>query len=181
MSQWAVGAGQKPHRSPLRSKMHSDSIMPYPSIPSDPVIPTGELGDGFGFPSSHSQWMGYFSAFLLCHLTFRHRFIPTGWWLVDVLWRMLVYAGLMSWALAVACSRSVIEYSSSRWMLTTVPHPKVLLVVPHPASGHLGLVYRCHLWHMLLYGGRGSPLRVASVGLRARADGCTGEPCKHMA
>ncbi|EPT03021.1 hypothetical protein FOMPIDRAFT_1159614 [Fomitopsis schrenkii] len=76
--------------------------------------PHRELGDGFGFPSSHSQWMGYFSAFLLCHLTFRHRFIPTGWWLVDVLWRMLVYAGLMSWALAVACSRYYLSYHTLR-------------------------------------------------------------------
>ncbi|KAI0718317.1 PAP2-domain-containing protein [Fomitopsis betulina] len=79
--------------------------------------PHSELGDGFGFPSSHSQWMGYFSAFLLCHLTFRHRFMPTGWWIVDVLWRMSVYLGLVSWALAVAFSRYYLLYHTPRQVI----------------------------------------------------------------
>ncbi|KAF8506400.1 hypothetical protein BU17DRAFT_71289 [Hysterangium stoloniferum] len=35
-------------------------------------------GDGYGFPSSHSQWMGYFSSFLILHLYFRHRFTSCG-------------------------------------------------------------------------------------------------------
>ncbi|KAF9240607.1 hypothetical protein BU15DRAFT_73838 [Melanogaster broomeanus] len=30
--------------------------------------------NGYGFPSSHSQYMGYFGAFLISHMYFRHRF-----------------------------------------------------------------------------------------------------------
>lgn len=106
--------------------------------------------------------------------------MPTGWWIVDVLWRMSVYLGLVSWALAVAFSRLVIEHPSSGEMLTTILHPKVLSVVPYPTSGHLGLVYRRHLWHMLLHGGRNYPLRVAYISLGTCEDDRTSESYKHV-
>jgi dolichyldiphosphatase len=63
------------------------------------------VGSGYGFPSSHSQYMGYFATFLICHIYCRHRFASTGWKLIDQLWRLVVYAGLLGWAGAVAYSR----------------------------------------------------------------------------
>ena len=69
--------------------------------------PTAELGDGYGFPSSHSQWMAYFATFLICHVGFRHRFTPTGTGLVDFLLRLVVILGLIAWAGGVAYSRWV--------------------------------------------------------------------------
>ena len=65
------------------------------------------LGDGYGFPSSHSQWMAYFATFLICHVRFRHRFTPTGNKYVDLLLRLAVVLGLVAWAGGVAFSRSV--------------------------------------------------------------------------
>lgn len=65
------------------------------------------LGSGYGFPSSHSQYMGYFSAFLIMHLFFRHRFQSSGYWVLDQLWRFVVYAALAGWAGVVCYSRCV--------------------------------------------------------------------------
>ena len=65
------------------------------------------MGDGYGFPSSHSQWMGYFAAFLVCHFTFRHRFLTTGYRLVDLLRDSLLYVFIISWSVSVAFSRFV--------------------------------------------------------------------------
>ena len=48
------------------------------------------MGSGYGFPSSHSQWMGYFGAFLLCHFTFRHRFVSLGSQLLDWLVKVVL-------------------------------------------------------------------------------------------
>jgi dolichyldiphosphatase len=60
---------------------------------------------GYGFPSSHSQYMGYFASFLLCHLYFRHRFASSGLPIFDKLLRLSVYLGVTAWAGAVAYSR----------------------------------------------------------------------------
>lgn len=65
------------------------------------------IGNGYGFPSSHSQYMGYFTTFLTCHMFFRHRFATSGFGVFDQLWRICVYAGLLGWAGAVAYSRYV--------------------------------------------------------------------------
>ncbi|EGO22467.1 hypothetical protein SERLADRAFT_362704 [Serpula lacrymans var. lacrymans S7.9] len=65
---------------------------------------------GYGFPSSHSQYMGFFAAFLTCHLYYRHRFSPTGWTFLDQLWRFLVYFGIMAWSIVVAYSRLHLRY-----------------------------------------------------------------------
>ncbi|KAH9930348.1 uncharacterized protein B0H18DRAFT_994557, partial [Fomitopsis serialis] len=53
-----------------------------------------ELGEGFGFPSSHSQWMGYFATFLICHLTFATNSYPQA--------GVACPCGLVAWAIAVA-------------------------------------------------------------------------------
>ena len=63
------------------------------------------MGPGYGFPSSHSQWMGYFAAFLLCHLAFRHRFAGTGSRVLDAARMLVVWGGVAAWAGAVAFSR----------------------------------------------------------------------------
>lgn len=79
--------------------------------------PNFELGDGYGFPSSHSQWMGYFAAFLLCHIAFRHRFVSTGYRLLDLAWRSLVQLFIVGWAGAVAYSRYHLSYHSAHQVL----------------------------------------------------------------
>ncbi|OAX39604.1 hypothetical protein K503DRAFT_72546 [Rhizopogon vinicolor AM-OR11-026] len=66
--------------------------------------------NGYGFPSSHSQYMGYFSAFLTCHMYFRHRFASTGSMLLDQFFRAVVYLGLAAWAGIVAYSRLDLLY-----------------------------------------------------------------------
>ncbi|PFH50259.1 hypothetical protein AMATHDRAFT_61461 [Amanita thiersii Skay4041] len=74
--------------------------------------PDESLGSGYGFPSSHSQYMGYFASFLMCHLYFRHQFATTGSGVVDVLWRGMVYLALVSWTGGVAYSRYYLGYHS---------------------------------------------------------------------
>ncbi|KAJ3984539.1 PAP2-domain-containing protein [Lentinula detonsa] len=72
--------------------------------------PDGSLGNGYGFPSSHSQYMGYFSTFLICHLYFRHRFGSTGSSFLDQAWRIIVYVAVSAWGLSVAYSRYHLQY-----------------------------------------------------------------------
>lgn len=67
--------------------------------------PVGHVGNGYGFPSSHSQYMAYFSSFLICHLYFRHRFASTGYPIIDSFWRATVYSVLIVWTFLVAYSR----------------------------------------------------------------------------
>ena len=43
-----------------------------------------KLDDGYGFPSSHSQWMGNFASFLALHFAPHHRFVSTSFRLLDV-------------------------------------------------------------------------------------------------
>ena len=73
------------------------------------------IGNGYGFPSSHSQYMAYFTSFLICHLYYRHRFSSTGCQAIDFIWRMMVYVGLLGWAGLVAYSR----YASCSPMVKT--------------------------------------------------------------
>jgi PAP2 superfamily len=67
--------------------------------------PPGSVGNGYGFPSSHSQYMGYFATFLVLHLHFRHKFPSTGYWLIDQTFRTLMYSAVISWTVVVAYSR----------------------------------------------------------------------------
>ncbi|KAL4243029.1 hypothetical protein ABKN59_011249 [Abortiporus biennis] len=79
--------------------------------------PNDDMGDGYGFPSSHSQWMGYFAAFLICHFTYRHRFVSTGHVILDLLWRIILFCGIISWACAVAYSRYHLSYHTAPQVL----------------------------------------------------------------
>ncbi|KAF5362277.1 hypothetical protein D9756_002389 [Leucocoprinus leucothites] len=72
--------------------------------------PIQSIGNGYGFPSSHSQYMGYFATFLACHMFFQHRFATTGVRIFDQLWRITVYTGLLGWAGVVAYSRYYLGY-----------------------------------------------------------------------
>lgn len=62
--------------------------------------------NGYGFPSSHSQYMGYFGAFLVCHMYFRHQFASTGYPFADQAFRLFVYLTITTWVALVAYSRS---------------------------------------------------------------------------
>ncbi|KAF9258940.1 PAP2-domain-containing protein [Marasmius fiardii PR-910] len=72
--------------------------------------PTDMVGNGYGFPSSHSQYMGYFSSFLILHMFFKHRFSSSGYPLLDRAFRALIYLALLAWAGAVAYSRYRLNY-----------------------------------------------------------------------
>ncbi|KAJ7255479.1 hypothetical protein B0H12DRAFT_534387 [Mycena haematopus] len=74
--------------------------------------PSYSAANGYGFPSSHSQYMGYFASFLILHLYFRHRFSTTGSHILDQLWRAVIYVALILWALVVAYSRFYLRYHS---------------------------------------------------------------------
>jgi len=79
--------------------------------------PAHTVGKGYGFPSSHSQYMTYFATFLILHLYFRHRFASTGYWIVDKLWRLTLYLALISWAGSVCYSRLFLTYHTPKQIL----------------------------------------------------------------
>ncbi|KIP02267.1 hypothetical protein PHLGIDRAFT_112248 [Phlebiopsis gigantea 11061_1 CR5-6] len=79
--------------------------------------PYYDMGPGYGFPSSHSQWMGYFAAFLVCHFTLRHRFVTTGFGLLDRARSVILYAGIIGCSAAVAFSRYHLTYHSARQVI----------------------------------------------------------------
>ncbi|KAH9852604.1 PAP2-domain-containing protein [Lenzites betulinus] len=74
--------------------------------------PNKDLGDGYGFPSSHSQWMGYFASFLILHFSLRHRWVPTGYRILDLARNVLLYTFIIAWAASVAFSRYYLSYHS---------------------------------------------------------------------
>ncbi|KAJ7917522.1 PAP2-domain-containing protein [Mycena leptocephala] len=74
--------------------------------------PSYSAANGYGFPSSHSQYMGYFASFLMLHLYFRHKFTSTGYRMLDQAWRAVIYTALTVWALVVAYSRFYLRYHS---------------------------------------------------------------------
>lgn len=65
---------------------------------------SGSVGTGYGFPSSHSQYMGYFSTFLILHLHFRHKFASNGS-SESTASRVAIYTVIVTWAAIVAYSR----------------------------------------------------------------------------
>jgi len=107
----------------------------------------GSVGNGYGFPSSHSQYMAYFATFLVLHLHFRHRFTPTGSWVVDVLIRLLVHAAFISWAVTVAYSRYGLLFSNLQDSSLLV---QVSPCLPFFHTNSLGCKHRRHLWGSLL-------------------------------
>jgi membrane-associated phospholipid phosphatase len=107
--QLAVEARHKA-RSANRSVSSPQAILCPAHFQSDTLQSHGHtdsLGNGYGFPSSHSQYMGYFASFLMCHLYFRHRFTSCGYPILDRAWRVLLYVGIGGWAVVVAYSRFV--------------------------------------------------------------------------
>jgi len=72
--------------------------------------PDGKLGNGYGWPSSHSQFMGYFSSFLILHIYFRHRFDPTGFKTLDQSTRLVAHLAILGLAGAVCYSRYYLNY-----------------------------------------------------------------------
>ncbi|EPQ56272.1 PAP2-domain-containing protein [Gloeophyllum trabeum ATCC 11539] len=79
--------------------------------------PEDSLGHGYGFPSSHSQNMGYFASFLMCHMYFRHRFATSGNRTLDRAWRVFLYLALAAWAGTVAYSRYRLTYHTPHQIL----------------------------------------------------------------
>ncbi|KAF8340502.1 PAP2 superfamily-domain-containing protein [Cantharellus anzutake] len=80
--------------------------------------PGSLLGEGYGFPSQHSQYMGYFSTFLLLHLAFKHSFVSRG--LVperlaaslSMLLKLTVSVAIWLLAVGVCYSRYFLSYHS---------------------------------------------------------------------
>jgi len=79
--------------------------------------PIENIGNGYGFPSSHSQYMAYFTSFLVCHLYSRHRFSSCGIPALDFLFRVAVYVALLAWAGLVAYSRYYLGYHNANQIL----------------------------------------------------------------
>lgn len=110
------------------------------------------MGPGYGFPSSHSQWMGYFAAFLLCHFTFRHRFVSTGFRVLDGARTLVLYTGIISWSAAVAYSRCVYHFGRSPACLAEVRaqlSPDISLCT----AGAVGSRHRCRFRRRVLCSG----------------------------
>ncbi|PVF92473.1 PAP2-domain-containing protein [Serendipita vermifera] len=72
---------------------------------------------GYGFPSSHSQFMGFFASFLLLHLQLRHRFTSTNIPIVDKLWGLVVQCAVAGLALVVCYSRFHLGYHTPSQIL----------------------------------------------------------------
>ncbi|KAI0820750.1 PAP2-domain-containing protein [Trametes gibbosa] len=79
--------------------------------------PNQDLGDGYGFPSSHSQWMGYFASFLILHFSLRHRWSSTGHRSLDFARDAGLYTFIIAWSLSVAFSRYYLSYHSAPQVL----------------------------------------------------------------
>jgi len=79
--------------------------------------PLESLGSGYGFPSSHSQYMAYFASFLMCHMYFTHQFSATGSRVLDATIRAVVYICLIVWWAVVAYSRYHLGYHNTNQIL----------------------------------------------------------------
>ncbi|KAA1470209.1 PAP2-domain-containing protein [Dentipellis sp. KUC8613] len=79
--------------------------------------PIDSVGTGYGFPSSHSQYMAYFTTFLILHLWYRHQFVSTGYRIVDALFQLALHSALIGWAATVAYSRLHLAYHSPSQVL----------------------------------------------------------------
>ncbi|KZV91486.1 PAP2-domain-containing protein [Exidia glandulosa HHB12029] len=77
--------------------------------------PADSYGSGYGFPSSHSQYMGYFAAFVLLHMTFvynppRTQGAGAFLYIIESLRAPIVSIGTLIWAVAVCYSRLHLTY-----------------------------------------------------------------------
>jgi hypothetical protein len=107
------------------------------------------VGNGYGFPSSHSQYMGYFATFLILHLHFKHKLRPSGHRIVDQASQASVYLAIVAWAITVAYSR----YESSKLVVLDPDMPvlKVPSILPFCLANTLGSFPWHQFWSQLLY------------------------------
>jgi len=124
--------------------------------------PNSMLGDGYGFPSSHSQYMGYFSTFLLLHLTFRHKFVSYGpeLKLINTLQRTLLYFTIMSWAAGVCFSRYYLAYHTPPQVLAGYSIGLVLAIVHYFATEPTSPTSSCYWRTRLLDSSLAQYLRI---------------------
>ncbi len=135
------------------------------------------VGKGYGFPSSHSQYMTYFATFLILHLYFRHRFATTGYWIVDKLWRIALYLALILWAGSVCYSRHVHGFCKT---LTAYQQRlcclQAFLDIPHAKSDSLGSRGRRLLRNFTLHGHRTHSSSISSISFREISAGTSIAP-----
>lgn len=103
--------------------------------------------NGYGFPSSHSQYMGYFGAFLVCHMYLRHRFASTGYPLADQAFRFFVYLTIATWVVLVAYSRLNLLYHTPHQVLWGLGIGASIGVVHYIFTEHLP-----HRWPLSTFG-----------------------------
>ncbi|EJU03894.1 PAP2-domain-containing protein [Dacryopinax primogenitus] len=72
--------------------------------------PIDYVGTGYGFPSSHSQFMGYFVTFFLLHLWFRETSMERLQDPLSKVRKMILYIGVPIWGAAVCYSRFHLTY-----------------------------------------------------------------------
>ncbi|KAH7093927.1 PAP2-domain-containing protein [Auriculariales sp. MPI-PUGE-AT-0066] len=79
--------------------------------------PMDSLGTGYGFPSSHSQYMGYFATFVVLHVVCAYRPPTTNGagtmlYAIESLRGPIVAIGTTAWAVTVCYSRLHLAYHS---------------------------------------------------------------------
>ncbi|KAH9250769.1 hypothetical protein BASA81_011423 [Batrachochytrium salamandrivorans] len=67
--------------------------------------PTDHLGDGYGMPSSHAQFIWFFAVYASLYTTYRLNFRYT-------IWKPIIVSGLITSATIVAYSRVRLQYHS---------------------------------------------------------------------
>lgn len=125
-----------------RNDLHVREIFTNVSLPMNRG--PDSAANGYGFPSSHSQYMGYFASFLMMHLYFRHKFASTGYRILDQTWRVILYTALAAWALIVAYSRCVTAANISlrvHILISSRPH-KILPPISQHCPDSVGFRYR---------------------------------------
>lgn len=103
--------------------------------------PSHLLGGGYGFPSSHSQFMGFFASFMILHLHHRHQFGSTGIRLLDLLWAACVRCGVAGLATAVCYSRYHLGYHTAPQVLWGLGIGILLGSVYYTLTEHIPRVY----------------------------------------
>ncbi|GHJ90371.1 hypothetical protein NliqN6_6773 [Naganishia liquefaciens] len=114
-------------------------------------IRPGKLGDGYGMPSSHSQFLGYSSTFLIVHLLLIHqreqgtgRALAVRNTFTAKVTRYGLVVGLVAWSLLTGYSRVYLHYHTAGQVilglsigsLTGLAHALLTEVMPfyYPAS-----------------------------------------------
>lgn len=83
--------------------------------------------------------MGYFGAFLICHMYFRHRFASCGYPLLDQAFRFIVYSVIVAWVALVAYSRYVIILGTALRVNDISVRLNLLYHTPHQVIWGLGI------------------------------------------